>query len=228
MSYWQIIASGSSGNATVLHNKILIDCGVPFKLLEPYYRKLSLVLLTHIHSDHFNRSTIARLACERPSLRFGCCEWLCMPLIDCGVSPANIDVYTEDTAYNYGSIMLKAVPLVHNVPNCGYKIRIGDIGKWVFYATDTNNLNGIEAKGYDLYLVEANFEENEIKERIEDKKYHCEYAYEMQVLKNHLSKQKADDWIYKNIKQNGTYIYMHEHRRDKDGYVTFANGHDNP
>ena len=104
-----------------------------------------------------------------------------MPLIDCGVSPANIDVYTEDTAYNYGSIMLKAVPLVHNVPNCGYKIRIGDIGKRVFYDTDTNDLKRVEAQGYDLYLVEANFEANEIKERIEANKYNCEYAYAMQV-----------------------------------------------
>ena len=35
-----------------------------------------------------------------------------------------------------------------------------------------------------------------------------------QCLYFHLSRQKADDWIYKNIKQNGVYIYMHQHREE--------------
>lgn len=53
MVKYNIISTGSDGNATILEEFVLIDCGVPYKALEPYVPKLKLVLLTHIHSDHF-------------------------------------------------------------------------------------------------------------------------------------------------------------------------------
>ena len=48
---YKIISSCSTGNATIIKDIILIDCGVTFKKLEKYYKKLKIVLLTHIHSD---------------------------------------------------------------------------------------------------------------------------------------------------------------------------------
>lgn len=50
MVKYEIIATGSQGNAVIIENKILIDCGVPFKSLTKQYKNLKLVLLTHIHS----------------------------------------------------------------------------------------------------------------------------------------------------------------------------------
>ena len=47
------IATGSTGNAVVINDSILIDCGVPFKALEPVMKELKLVLLTQVHGDHF-------------------------------------------------------------------------------------------------------------------------------------------------------------------------------
>ena len=32
---YNIISTGSKGNAVVINGRILIDCGVPFKALEP-------------------------------------------------------------------------------------------------------------------------------------------------------------------------------------------------
>ena len=58
MVRYNIISTGSDGNATILEDFVLIDCGVPYKALEPYVPKLKLVLLTHIHSDHFQKRTI--------------------------------------------------------------------------------------------------------------------------------------------------------------------------
>ena len=89
--------------------------------------------------------------------------------------------------------------------NCGYKIHF-PIGK-VIYATDTNNLNGITARDYDLYMIEANYIDEEIQEKIKEKQANGEYAYELQVLRNHLSKAKCDDFIYRNIGRNGVYVY---------------------
>ncbi len=46
---YKILASCSSGNAVIIKNIILIDCGVTFKRLQKYYKNLKIVLLTHIH-----------------------------------------------------------------------------------------------------------------------------------------------------------------------------------
>ena len=87
---FQIINTGSDGNAVVLEDKILIDCGVSFKKIKPYYENLVVVLLTHIHEDHFKSTTIKKLAFERPTLKFACCNWLVKNLINCGVDKINI------------------------------------------------------------------------------------------------------------------------------------------
>lgn len=211
---FKIISTGSQGNAVIVHKVILIDCGVPFKALKDYYKDLRLVLLTHIHSDHFNKTTIKRLAAERPRLRFGCGRWLVGPLVACGVSKSQIDVLNFDTSYGYGICNVIPVPLVHNVPNQGYKIHF-PFGKMI-YATDTNNLNGITAWHYDLYMIEANYEDDVIQEKIKAKKAEGLYAYETQVLKNHLSKAKCDEFIFGNCGPNSRYCYLHCHDDTKD------------
>jgi len=199
----------------VINHTVLVDCGVPYKAIEPYARELKLVLLTHIHSDHFRPSTPRRLANERPLLRFACCRWLVSNLSAAGVSSQNIDVLDAGTMYGYGICNVIPVPLVHNVPNCGYKIYF-PIGK-VFYATDTNNLNGIVARHYDLYMVEANYEDEIIKVKIAEKKAAGEYAYEVHAMHNHLSKAKCDNFIYRNIGPGGEYVYLHCHVDKEEG-----------
>lgn len=206
---YDIISTGSQGNAVILNDAILIDCGVPFRELKDFLPRLKLVLLTHIHSDHFRPSTLRRLAQERPLLRFGCCRWMVRPLVDAGVSTASIDLLEPDTAYDYRICSVIPVSLVHNVPNCGYKIHF-PTGR-VLYATDTNNLNGIAARNYDLYMVEANYEDEEIRRRVAEKQAAGEYAYEVQAMQKHLSKAKCDDFIYRNIGPRGEYVYLHGH-----------------
>lgn len=206
---YNIISTGSKGNAVIINNCILIDCGVPFKSLEPYIRDLKIVLLTHIHSDHFCPSTIRKLAAERPTLRFGCCKWLINNLVASGVPKWRIDVYSPNLKCVYKGFELTAVPLNHNVPNCGYKITMN--GEKLLYATDTNDLNGISAKNFDLYMLEANYDDMEIQERIKEKEADGGYAYEKQVLHNHLSKAKCDDFIINNAGIKSQFVYLHGH-----------------
>jgi len=206
---YHIISTGSQGNAVIINESILIDCGVPYKAIAPFIKKLKLVLLTHIHSDHFRPSTLRHMAEERPLLRFACCRWLVKPLLDAGVPADRIDMLKPGTMYGYGICNVIPFMLVHNVPNCGFKIHI-PLGK-VFYATDTNSLSGITAKNYDLYMVEANYIDEEIKAKIAEKKAAGEFAYEVLAMKNHLSKAKCDDFIYRNIGKHGEYVYLHCH-----------------
>ncbi len=202
---YKIINTGSDGNATVIADIILIDCGVSFRKLEPYFKKLRLVLLTHIHSDHFNKTTIRRLAKDRPTIRFGCCEWLVQELIDCGVDRRNIDVYEIGLFYDYGLLKIMPVKLFHDVPNCGYKVFINN--KKVVYATDTNTLGELEAKDFDLYLIEGNYEnKEELRERAEN-----DYYYD-RVIKTHLSREYTTEWLLNNMGDNSEFKFMHEHK----------------
>lgn len=210
-----IISTGSKGNAVVINKNIMVDCGVSFKRLEGVYKDLQLILLTHIHCDHFNKTTIKKLANERPTLRFVCCEWLVKDLVDSGVNPKNIDILEPNKSYILGKvIIITPVELYHNVDNCGYKIQIGD--KRIFYTTDTYSLEGISAKDYDLYLVEANYTEEEIKDRIESKKQAHQYIYEYDAMENHLSKEKVDEWLMENMKESSEVMYLHKHAEKEE------------
>lgn len=87
------------------------------------------------------------------------------------VKKEQIDVYTPgklfDYGLDYGAFAVKPERLLHNVSNCGYHVFFMNYS--LFYATDTNSSNGIEAPNYDLYMVEANYSEPEILERIKEK-----------------------------------------------------------
>ncbi len=210
---YNIISTGSKGNAVVINDNVLIDCGVSYNKLKTVVGGLKLVLLTHIHQDHFQRSTIKLLANNRPSLRFVCGSWLVKSLLSAGVKPTNIDILDVGKVYRYQiagvNIGVSPVKLYHDVPNYGYRVYYGS--EKLFYATDTSMLDGVTAIGYDLYMIEANYEENELRERINAKKENGEYAYECTVPYRHLSKQQADNFLYANMKSNSRYVYLHPH-----------------
>lgn len=213
---YKIISSCSTGNAVIIRDFILIDCGVTFKKLEKYYKNLKIVLLTHIHQDHFKKATIRKLAQERPTLRFACCKWLLEDLIKCGVSKKNIDVLEIGIKYNYKLFKIVPIKLYHDVPQCGYRVLFDDYK--VIYATDTKTLEGITAKDYDLYLIEGNYEDEEIEERIRKKQQVQQYCYEYRARYTHLSKGQASDFLLKNMGENSEYVFMHEHvERNKNG-----------
>ena len=150
-------------------------------------------------------------------MRFACCVWLCAALVNAGVKMSQIDVIRTERWYNYKNLCrIKAQETKHDVQNCCWHIELPQPPvERLFYATDANNLNGITAKGYNLYLVEANYTEADIKDRIAEKKINGEFVYEKRVMHEHLSKEKADDWLYQNMTAHSEYIYMHCHQ-DKD------------
>ena len=206
-----VIATGSDGNAVLLDGFILCDCGVPYKTLAPYVKDLRLVLLTHIHSDHFNPATIRRLCEERPTLRFGCCEWLVSPLVQAGVPLRCIDVYAVGAVNVYGTVKVSPGPLVHDVENCGYMLCID--GETALYATDTGSMDGVSAPGLDLYMIEANHTEAEIEERIQRKMENGEFIYEYRAATGHLSREKAERWLAENATPGKSrVVFLHGHK----------------
>lgn len=219
---YQVLSTGSSGNAVIINKAVLIDCGVPYKAVEPHIMDLRLVLLTHIHGDHFKASTIRKIAAERPLIRFGAPEWLIKPLMDAGVSLKQVFLLKVGFQYNFGLCDVIPVPLVHDVPNQGYKIHFPS-GRMI-YATDTANMNGISAPHYDLYMIEANYGDEEIRKRINDKEAAGQYVYEKRVLKTHLSQEKCNDWIYRNAGPQSEILYLHGHEEERSDADREADG----
>ena len=203
----QVINSGSEGNAVIYNNAIMVDCGVSFKALEAVKRSLKIVLLTHKHGDHLKIRTLQRLQAERPALRIACGNFLLeeLPCIK------NIDVLQVGKIYDYGAFKVSPVKLYHDVPNFGWRIFLPN-GQKIFHATDTVHLEGITAKGYDLYAIEHNYCEEYIQQAIEEARANGEYTHAYGNINTHLSIQQARAFIEANRKESSEVLELHKSR----------------
>jgi len=211
---YNILATGSKANAVIYHNRIMIDIGVPYALVKPYVKDISLILLTHEHNDHLNIKTLKTLQFERPGVRVGCGGFLAEKLTENGIK--NIDVYDTGQWYSYHtssfiSLVIIPVLLYHDVPNFGYRILTDDKIK-VFHATDTAHLQGITAKNYDLYALECNYDETHVWDVIQEKEVRGEYAHQRGAMNTHLSIQQAQNFILDNVTQNHKYQFIQLHQ----------------
>lgn len=205
---YKILATGSKGNCTIIDTYIAIDMGISYTKLQPYANNLKLVLLTHIHGDHFNPITISLISKNHPNVKFVCCKHLVKELAEI-VPITSIYVIETNKNYDLGICNLAAFDLVHDVKNVGYKIKYKN--EKCIYATDTSVLNE-KAINYDLYLIEGNYDEVKAMNSMIKKQAKGEYSYEIRAMQNHLSKQQCDEWLSQNNLKNAEYVYMHEHK----------------
>jgi hypothetical protein len=207
MGIAKVISSGSEGNAVIYNNAIMVDCGVTLKALNEVKRSLKIVLLTHQHGDHLKLRTLQRLQAERPTLRIACADFLLEKLE--GLN--NIDVLQVGKLYDYGAFKVSPVKLYHDVPNIGWRIFLNN-GQKIFHATDTVHLEGISAKGYDLYAIEHNYCEEYIQEAIEEARANGEYTHAYGNINTHLSIQQARAFIEANRKESSEVLELHKSR----------------
>ena len=207
MGIAKVISSGSEGNAVIYNNAIMVDCGVSLKALQEVKRSLKIVLLTHKHSDHLKIRTLQRLQAERPTLRVACGDFLLeeLPCI------RNIDVLQVGKIYDYGAFKVSPIKLYHDVPNFGWRIFLPN-GQKIFHATDTVHLEGITAKGYDLYAIEHNYCEEDIQQAIEEAHAKGEYTHAYGNINTHLSIQQARAFIEANRKESSEVLELHKSR----------------
>lgn len=207
---YQIINSGSDGNCIILNNEIMLDIGVSFRKIEPYYKDIKIVFISHIHRDHFNKRTIKTLASKRPAVRFCVGQYLVQDLLECGVNKNNIDILKIGTRLNYGRFSFQPLKLYHDVDNFGCRINVET--KKAIYITDTKHVDGIIAKNYDLYLIEANYGEDEIRERIRQKEEQGGFINEYRTMETHLSVEQATEFLLQNMGDNSEYQFIHQHK----------------
>lgn len=205
---YKLISTGSSGNAILYENKILVDVGVSYKLLAPYVKDIKFLNLSHSHADHIKMTTLKRLVKELPNVVILCGLWF-KPILECLEMPSTVKIiYCEPNKwYKIGNIMFCGVPLFHDVLNYGWRIVVN--GQKIFHSTDTVKLDGISAIGYSLYAVEAHHITSVIDKTIEDKQNAGLFCYEVGSKKSHLSEEDCDKWIAENRGEYSEVLKLH-------------------
>lgn len=113
--------------------------------------------------------------------------------------------------YDIGIFKVRLDFLFHDVPNDCIHIKFKD-GKKIFYATDTTSIDHVEAKNYDYYFVEANYDtDEELERKIREAKEKGEFTYLDRVKNTHLSQLAALNWYDKNKGENSEIVFIHQH-----------------
>lgn len=183
---FKILGSSSKGNCFLVNDDLLIDCGMPYSKIKDDVKNVKIVLLTHIHGDHFNSTTIRKLFVENEPI-FICGEWLKEELEN--VIGKDNEVLTYNSAIEVLDYKVARVKAYHDVPNCGYRIQYGTHRH--FHITDTNTLEGITAKNYDSASIECNHEIKKALELIEEAKENNEFSHLQGAINSHLSVDKT-------------------------------------
>lgn len=142
-------------------------------------------------------------------------------LLELGVDKKNILTIDLEKWYDIGLCKVKFEPLIHDVPNVALKIEMNN--NKVIYIVDTNKVDHIVAKDYNLYMIESNYtDEEELENRIkQDYDNGLTFSHYERVKNTHLSQQKAYNWLQKNMNKESEFVFLHEHkdreRREENG-----------
>lgn len=208
---FSVIGTGSSGNC-FLFGELMIDCGLPYSRIKDHMK--ANVLLTHCHGDHFNNSTIRKLAVNH-DVTFYALPYLCEMLQKIGVE--NFVEIEAGKVYKIGEYMISPVMAYHDVENVGYRIMYKDIKH--FHITDTATLEGITARDYTSASIECNHCEIEALKQIEQSKLNGEFSHLIGAMNSHLSVQQAIKFILENNIKNITPIHIGASTRDQVMYA---------
>lgn len=184
----EVIGTGSSGNAFMFDETIMIDIGLPYSKIKSKIKNVTHVLLTHIHGDHLNMQTVRKIFVDTDAV-FVCGSFLADELIKHGISDEFLMIVEPGIVYKLFEHKISPVALYHDVDNFGYRI-VKD-GYKHFHATDTATLDGITARGYDSATIECNHDEARALELIEEAKESGKFCHLQGAMNSHLSVQQA-------------------------------------
>lgn len=207
---YKIIGSSSKGNCIIVEDILMLDVGCSYVKIQNYLKKVKLIFISHSHNDHLLPATAKKIAYEHPTIKFVCgSEVVAEKLVkDSYVPMRNIFILKPNAWFDLGMVKVRLEELEHDTPNFCLKAEIK--GKKMIYIVDTANVDNIKAKDYDLFLIEANYDEQTLKEHI----YRCENPDELYYLyrvpATHLSYQDANSFLIENMGKNSQYEYIHK------------------
>lgn len=213
MIKYEVLSSGSKGNCIIVNDYLMLDCGLPYSKIKDYLEGIKIIFICHSHGDHFKKTTIKKIAFEKPNIKFIVGNFLVADLVLLGVNKKNIITFDTGKWYELGIFKARMDYLFHDVPNNCLHIEFKN-GEKLFYATDTSSIDHIKAEGYDLYLIEANYDEDLLEKHIEESLNNNYSEKDLYYLhraeKTHLSSKQSYDFFLKNRGNNSKYQIIHQ------------------
>lgn len=200
---YKIISTGSKdGNCVIIHDDVMVDCGVPFGKIKNELYNIKYLLITHTHQDHLNKKTIRQIAENFPRITI-IGNYEVHDVYNCNIiANAGFDIVTDD--YTFTPFLC-----IHDVLTYGYVWTWND--QEIIYATDTSNLDNAPAKKYDWMFLESNHDEQKLEAvRSEQRGSYSPYL----SGKRHLSTQQAKNFFYLNRRnKDSQFIELHQSTR---------------
>lgn len=201
MIEWEIISSGSKGNCVIIDD-VMVDCGVSFKRIKEHLYDINYLLLTHIHSDHINSSTLENIINLFPKITI-IGNYQIAQMYD-------IDII-GNSGFTIRSPSFEVTPFecFHDVVTQGYTWCVD--GKNIIYATDTSSLENAPSLKFDYLFIESNHDEK----KLEMARNKSKYGYDpYKGGKRHLSTQQCKTFYYLNRRNNESQlIELHKSER---------------
>ena len=123
----------------------------------------------------------------------------------------------EGKWYDMGFAKVRLERLVHDAHNSSFQIEYKN-GYKMIYITDTGSIpEYIKAKGYNLYLCEANYKsKEEYEEKIREAQEKGEYTHLIRVLDTHLCEEDAIQWLQENMNDDSQFEFIHQHIEERE------------
>lgn len=189
MLNYEIISTGSKGNCVIIED-IMIDIGVPFKLIKEKLYDVKTILLTHIHTDHIKESTLRNIVKMFPNIKiYGNYE-----VVQWFEREAFINVVNADIPFEIHSrIQVTPFKGIHDVVCYGFIFEMK--GASVIYCTDTSDLRNAPEKTYDYFFIESNHDVQKLLQIASARSF----GYNVIAgAKRHMSTQTAKAFYYMN------------------------------
>jgi Beta-lactamase superfamily domain len=198
----KIISTGSKGNCVIIHDDVMVDCGVPYSKIKNDLYKIKYLLVTHTHQDHLNIKTIRQIASNFPRIKI-IGNYEVHAVYNCNIiANAGFEIVTDDYVFY-------PFENVHDVLCYGFTWEWN--GQSIIYATDTSNLDNAPAGKYDWMFLESNHDEQKL-EQVRDQQKGSYNPY--LSGKRHLSTQQAKAFFYLNRRnQDSQFIELHQSSR---------------
>lgn len=180
----QVIASGSTGNCTLLDGNILLDAGISFKPLQKAlgYKMPSYALITHEHGDHANLTAVKELILRGVDVYMTAGTMAALKL-----QPTyNLHIICDGEKVGEYTYTFAPFEVKHDAAEpAGFIVVRGD--EKVLYLTDTVNIPVVG--NFTRIIIEANFFEKVLEVSDIDEKQRS------RILANHLSIEKLAAWF---------------------------------
>ena len=212
----EIISTGSKGNAMLIDNHILIDCGLSFKNLKEHLSKVHKIFITHRHSDHLNLSVLRQIKKHFPHLlksiyiNQDTYKYIINKDSESFLD-VNFNILRNQDDFNIKikgrNYNVRTFNLYHDVENYGF-IFTKENGETLLYSTDTSSMIDAPNELFDYILLEGNYDEDTLTEQLLSENVNDGYR----AVRNlrHLSVQQFEEFIFSHSHKDTIAYQLHE------------------